>query len=129
MAPKQGSALQTLAKIILGDDTGSVRMTGASTDSGNSESTQDGSWTNPMTTLGDLMAGGPSGSPKRLGIGTSGQVLTVSAGEPAWAAPSGPAGQQYRQYLVTDDGSGGWGWVQATVGGVTRPVTALFDLE
>lgn len=42
---------------------------------------------------------------------------------------TGTASGQYRYMLVTDDGSGGWGFVQATVGGVTRPVMALADLE
>lgn len=45
-----------------------------------------GGMTNPMTTLGDIIIGGASGTPTRLGIGTSGQVLTVVAGSPAWAA-------------------------------------------
>ena len=35
---------------------------------------------NPMTTAGDIMVGGTSGAPSRLGIGTDGQVLTVSSG-------------------------------------------------
>jgi hypothetical protein len=50
--------------------------------------------TNPMTTTGDLIAGGPAGVPGRLGIGTNGQVLTVNAGIPSWQnapAPSGSA--------------------------------------
>jgi hypothetical protein len=51
--------------------------------------------TNPMTTTGDLIAGGPAGVPGRLGIGTNGQVLTVNAGIPSWQnapAPTGAAG-------------------------------------
>lgn len=41
---------------------------------------------NPMTTLGDLIAGGTSGAPSRLGVGSTGQVLTVSGGgQPSWA--------------------------------------------
>ena len=39
---------------------------------------------NPMTTAGDLITGGVSGAPSRLGIGTNGQVLTLAAGVPAW---------------------------------------------
>lgn len=52
--------------------------------------------TNPMTATGDLIVGGTSGTPTRVGIGTSGQVLTVSAGgAPVWSnAPSSP-------YVVT----------------------------
>ncbi len=39
----------------------------------------------PMTTDGDLITGGASGSAMRLGIGTEGQVLTVVSGAVAWA--------------------------------------------
>jgi len=44
---------------------------------------------NPMTTAGDIIVGGAAGAPTRLAIGTSGFVLTVSGGTPAWAASSG----------------------------------------
>jgi hypothetical protein len=44
----------------------------------------------PMTTAGDIIYGGTSGTGTRLGIGTSGQVLTVNVGgNPSWASPSG----------------------------------------
>lgn len=51
-----------------------------------------GSLTNPMTTLGDLIVGGTSGTPARLGIGSSGQVPTVVSGAIAWQTPSGGGG-------------------------------------
>ena len=35
--------------------------------------------TNPMTTAGDIIVGGASGTPTRLGLGTAGQVLKVNA--------------------------------------------------
>lgn len=41
---------------------------------------------NPMTTAGDLMYGGVSGLPTRRAKGTNGQVLTMVADVPAWAA-------------------------------------------
>lgn len=44
--------------------------------------------TNPLTTAADLIVGGVAGAPARLGIGSNGQVLTIAAGAPAWAAPS-----------------------------------------
>lgn len=44
---------------------------------------------NPMTTAGDLIVGGVSGTPERLAIGTNGQVLTVSGGAVAWGAGGG----------------------------------------
>ena len=39
---------------------------------------------NPMTTSGDIIRGGSSGAPARLGVGTSGQVLSVVSGAPDW---------------------------------------------
>jgi len=42
-----------------------------------------------VTTNGDLIYGTGSSTVTRLGIGSSGQVLSVSGGVPAWATPSG----------------------------------------
>lgn len=44
----------------------------------------------PMTSYGDLIYGGASGTPSRLAIGSTGQVLTVNAsGVPEWANGGG----------------------------------------
>jgi len=44
----------------------------------------------PGTTLGDLAySSATANTNTRLGIGTTGQVLTVSGGVPAWATPAG----------------------------------------
>ena len=40
------------------------------------------------TTNGDILYGTGSGALTRLGIGTTGQVLNVAAGVPAWATPA-----------------------------------------
>jgi hypothetical protein len=49
--------------------------------------------TNPMTTTGDTIYSSSGSTPARLGIGTSGQVLTVSGGGvPSWATASGGGG-------------------------------------
>ena len=42
-----------------------------------------------ITTSGDLLYGTGSGTYTRRGIGSTGQVLTVSGGVPTWAAPAG----------------------------------------
>lgn len=54
--------------------------------------------TNPMTTAGDIIKGGASGAPARLAIGSSGDVLTVSGGAPAWAAPASGAAAIVARY-------------------------------
>jgi hypothetical protein len=47
-----------------------------------------------LTTTGDVIYASAANTPARLGIGTTGQVLTVAGGVPSWVAPSGsvPAG-------------------------------------
>ena len=47
--------------------------------------------TNPMTTTGDTIYSSSGSTPARLGIGSTGQVLTVSGGVPSWATPSSGA--------------------------------------
>jgi hypothetical protein len=42
----------------------------------------------PMTTVGDIIYEETGGTAARLGIGTTGQVLSVSSGKPAWTTPS-----------------------------------------
>jgi hypothetical protein len=51
--------------------------------------TQSGGMTNPMTTTGDTIYSSSGSTPARLGIGSTGNVLTVAGGVPTWAAPSG----------------------------------------
>ena len=46
-----------------------------------------------ITTAGDLIRGTGSGTFSRLGIGSTGQVLTVAAGAPSWATPASGGGQ------------------------------------
>jgi hypothetical protein len=44
---------------------------------------------NPMTTTGDTIYSSSGTTPARLGIGSTGQVLTVAGGVPTWAAAAG----------------------------------------
>ena len=54
-----------------------------------------------ITTAGDLITGTGAGTFNRLGIGTTGQVLTVAGGVPAWAA----AGSSFSGASVYNSGS------------------------
>ena len=45
-----------------------------------------------LTTTGDTYYASAAGTPARLGIGTTGQVLNVSGGVPAWATPASGGG-------------------------------------
>jgi hypothetical protein len=44
---------------------------------------------NPMTTTGDTIYSSSGSTPARLGIGSTGQVLTVAGGVPSWATAAG----------------------------------------
>jgi hypothetical protein len=44
---------------------------------------------NPMTTTGDIIYEASASTAARLGIGSTGQVLTVAGGIPSWATPTG----------------------------------------
>ena len=45
------------------------------------------------TTTGDIIYASGANTPARLGIGSSGQVLSVSGGVPAWTTPAGGGGK------------------------------------
>lgn len=57
--------------------------------------------TNPMTTTGDIIYSSSGSTPARLGIGTSGYVLTVVGGVPAWAPATGGGGGGGGSYATT----------------------------
>jgi hypothetical protein len=42
-----------------------------------------------LTTAGDIAYASAAGTPARLGIGSTSQVLTVASGLPSWATPAG----------------------------------------
>jgi hypothetical protein len=49
---------------------------------------QSAGMTNPLTTTGDTIYSSSGTTPARLGIGSTGQILTVASGIPSWATPS-----------------------------------------
>jgi hypothetical protein len=62
-----------------------------------------GGMANPMTASGDMIKGGSSGTPQPLHIGSTGQVLTVSSGAPAWEAlPAATTGAEGVVQLAGD---------------------------
>jgi hypothetical protein len=80
----------TWTSATAGDVTGVTAGTGITvTDPTGPVPTVTNSMATAITTAGDLIKGTGSGTFDRLGIGSAGQVLTVSAGAPAWATPAG----------------------------------------
>jgi hypothetical protein len=74
-----------------GDITGVTAGTGISGGGTSGTVTVTNSMATAITTAGDLIKGTGSGTFDRLGIGSTGQVLTVSGGAPSWATPAGGA--------------------------------------
>jgi hypothetical protein len=72
-----------------GDITGVTAGTGISGGGTSGTVTVTNSMATAITTAGDLIKGTGSGTFDRLGIGSTGQVLTVVSGAPAWAAAAG----------------------------------------
>jgi hypothetical protein len=84
--------LGTSAHVLINDGTGALSSEAQLSilRGGTGRSTALGAFNalSPMTSTGDLIYGGTNGSATRLGIGSAGQILTVSGGSPAWAAAS-----------------------------------------
>jgi len=86
-----GQAVDSSLADLKGGTTGQVLAKASNSDMDFVWSTDATGMTNPMTTTGDTIYSSSGSTPARLGIGSSGQVLTVSSGVPAWASPSAAA--------------------------------------
>jgi len=121
-------AIETLGDSI---DASLVDLKGGTTNqvlAKNSNTDMDFKWvtdtpgmTNPMTTTGDTIYSSSGSTPARLGIGATGQVLTVSGGLPTWATPGSGGGYSPDMFRVSKSGlqsisSGTWtritGWTE-----------------
>jgi hypothetical protein len=78
--------------------------------------------TNPMTTTGDTIYSSSGSTPARLGIGSTGNVLTVAGGVPTWAAPA--AGGANYSLLSTTSLSG----TTTTVSGISGKEKLLISI-
>jgi hypothetical protein len=77
-APIVGSVTGTAANV-----TGTVAIANGGTGATTKAAAFDA--LSPMTTAGDILYGGASGTATRLAKGTDGQVLTLASGVPTWA--------------------------------------------
>ena len=80
-----GQAVDTSLADLKGGTTGQVLKKNSNTDMDFVWSADSAGMTNPMTTTGDTIYSSSGSTPARLGIGSTGQVLTVSGGVPTWA--------------------------------------------
>jgi len=63
---------------------------------------QSSGMTNPMTTTGDMIYSSSGSTPARLGIGSTGQVITVAGGIPTWATPAAGGGGKVLQVVYAN---------------------------
>lgn len=76
---------------LKGGTSGQVLKKNSNTDMDFIWSSDSAGMSNPMTTTGDTIYSSSGSTPARLGIGSTGQVLTVAGGVPSWATPSSGA--------------------------------------
>jgi len=88
-----GDAIDSSMADLKGGTTGQVLKKNSNTDMDFIWSSDSAGMTNPMTTTGDTIYSSSGSTPARLGIGTTGQVLTVAGGVPTWATPAGGGGK------------------------------------
>ena len=74
--------------------------------------------TNPMTTTGDTIYSSSGSTPARLGIGSTGNILTVAGGVPTWAAPAA-GGWTPDLTLINAGGTALSGSATVTVSGIS----------
>jgi hypothetical protein len=81
-----GQAVDTSLADLKGGTTNQVLAKNSNTDMDFKWVTDTAGMTNPMTTTGDTIYSSSGSTPARLGIGSTGQVLAVSGGVPAWTS-------------------------------------------
>ena len=107
-----GDAIDASLLDLKGGTTNQVLAKNSNTDMDFKWVTDAAGMTNPMTTTGDTIYSSSGSTPARLGIGSTGQVLTVASGIPSWATPA----------------SGGT-WTQAATGSMTGTSITISSLS
>jgi hypothetical protein len=88
-----GDSIDASLVDLKGGTTGQILAKASGTDMDFTWVSDAAGMTNPMTTTGDIIYSSPGSTPVRRGIGSTGQVLTVSGGVPTWATPAGGGGK------------------------------------
>lgn len=94
-----GDAIDASLLDLKGGTSGQVLKKNSNTDMDFVWSADSAGMTNPMTTTGDTIYSSSGSTPARLGIGSSGQVLTVAGGVPTWATPAAGGGGKILQVV------------------------------
>jgi hypothetical protein len=87
-----GDSIDASLVDLKGGTTGQVLSKASGTDMDFAWVSDAAGMTNPMTTTGDTIYSSSGSTPARLGIGSTGQILTVAGGVPTWATPAAGGG-------------------------------------
>jgi hypothetical protein len=112
-----GDAIDASLVDLKGGTSGQVLKKNSNTDMDFVWSADSAGMTNPMTTTGDTIYSSSGSTPARLGIGSTGQVLTVASGVPSWASPAGSPSLNYQ--LLNTGGTALTGAQNITISGIT----------
>jgi hypothetical protein len=111
-----GQAVDTSLADLKGGTTGQVLKKNTNADMDFVWGADSAGMTNPMTTTGDIIYSSSGSTPARLGIGTTGQVLNVAGGVPAWATAAAPT---TNWTLINSGGTALSGSSTVTVSGIS----------
>jgi hypothetical protein len=111
-----GQAVDTSLADLKGGTTGQVLKKNTNADMDFVWGADSAGMTNPMTTTGDTIYSSSGSTPARLGIGSTGQVLTVNGGVPTWAA----GGSTPNYALINTGGTALTGAATVTVSGISN---------
>jgi len=112
-----GQAVDTTLVDLKGGTTNQVLAKNSDTDMDFKWVADAAGMTNPMTTTGDTIYSSSGSTPARLGIGSTGEVLTVAAGLPSWAALPAAGGANWT--LLNTGGTTLSGSSTVTVSGIS----------
>jgi hypothetical protein len=122
-----GSGATTITTTLANNIVGIANLSATGTPSSSTYLRGDNTWatitamTNPMTTQGDTIYGGASGTPTRLALGTSGYILQAGAASPSWFNLFGTANSfsVNQNFTVTPATGGDLTSIAATFGSIT----------
>jgi len=117
-----GQAVDTSLADLKGGTTGQVLKKNSNTDMDFVWGADSG-FANPMTTTGDTIYSSSGSTAARLGIGSTGDVLTVSGGVPAWVAPISP------NYTIAQIATGSMSGTTVTISSLSTYDTLYIRLE
>jgi hypothetical protein len=119
-----GQAVDTSLADLKGGTTGQVLAKASNANMDFVWTTDASGMTNPMTTTGDTIYSSSGSTPARLGIGTTGQILTVAGGIPSWATVTQKVVKIVAATTTTETSSSSASYADTTLTATITPASA-----